>query len=155
MESLFHMLHIIGIVLWFGGIVIDVYFLPAAKKEDARHQAWVYGLYTRALTLEIAGLALLLTGGIGMLVVEREWPWDARWLLVKIVAAAVLILSRVYVYVFMYRRFSPAALSKDEAGLESHMAASIAAYDRNSRIVGAISLVSLVVLLVMVFWKPI
>lgn len=156
MDTFFKMLHIIGIVLWFGTIAADLALLPAAKKSgDVQLKAWAYRMYGRMLWVDVVGLGLLLAGGIGMLVVRQWWPWEFGWLHIKFWAAIFLLVTRLWVYMFFYQRFRMAAIPAGGGELGRHVESAIKTYDAFAKGTAAFVLGAIVVLFWMVFWKPV
>lgn len=153
MYQTYRLLHIIGLVLWFGALAGDLFLVPAAKKQELRVRAWALGVYAKSMWIEVVGSALLLASGIGLLV-ESSWlPWEFSWLLIKLIAVVVVMTDRFVVFFAMRNYFSGAATGST-AALEGRVAAGMAWHDRHAKAFGPIGVIGLVAIFWMVMWKP-
>lgn len=154
MHQWFLLLHLVGLFMWFGTIAIEAFFIPAARKGDPILRVWVFGTYRRALWLEMIGLVLLLTGGIGMIAVETELLGET-WFLVKVAAAVGAIALRGLHYLVLYRSVAPnPAMPGSGGSVSASDIAGVERYESLSRWTGPVSLVLIVVVLWMVLWRP-
>lgn len=153
MYQTYRLLHIIGLVLWFGALAGDLFLVPAARKQELRVRAWALGVYAKSMWIEVVGSALLLASGIGLLV-EFSWaPWEFTWLLVKLIAVVVVMTDRFFVFFAVRHYFLGAAAASDE-DLESRVAAGTGWHDRHAKVFGPFGVIGLVAIFWMVLWKP-
>jgi len=156
MRDLFLAIHLIGIVTWFGTAIPELVLLGQAKQSaDYRLREWAYRVYARMLKPELVGLVLLLIGGVGLLASGGWVLLSSAWFLVKMAAVVVLVVQRLYVFNFFRKTFgagAPPLVSGDSpAGLET----AVASFDRFSKLTAPLSAVALLVVIVMVFFRPI
>jgi hypothetical protein len=158
MHEWFLLLHLVGLIMWFGTMAVDAFYIPASRRGDAALQVWVFGTYRRAIWLELIGLALLLTGGIGMVITETELLGET-WFLVKVGAAVIAIALRATHYVVLFRDFQPNPALPGAAGTpggpEVQDTQGVERYESLSRWAGPLGLIFVIIVFWMVLWRPI
>lgn len=152
MRQWFFLLHILGIIGFFGTAVGDLFYMPAAKKGDVNLRDWTYSNYLRSMRFEQIGLLFLVVGGIGLLI-DNEWtPWEFPWLLIKLIAVAVLIIDRGLVAAYLARYFSPKAATGGDQ--KARVEKGVAWIDWHAKVTGPIVAIAGAVVFWMIIWRP-
>ncbi len=154
MLSLWLLLHIVGVILWFSTLPLEAFVYPAARKAgDSATESWIFRVSIPAYYVEVVGLGLLLAGGIGRWLALGWGFLEFKWLIVKVVAAAIAIFLRAQNYHLIMGK-ARSALKGQAGSVSDRLVPVAAAIERAKLFPGLVGFVGVIVVFWMVLWRP-